>query len=480
MRNIIAFLILTIAFTSCQKEESPNLTSITIKTIIDSLDTPKLFRPVNGILMWDNNVDSLSITNNNTYYGEYNNVSPEYARFLLNKKRYGMILLPNQNYTITLKDNEILFSGDNAKGQQLFNTFDRTPTGAFSFLNNFDNDTTAISIKNHVDDLKAKEISQIKKLIQNKEIDEQFRKILMIDIDYYYANAIISLADYRKSQVAKVFKKSFEDLMNSTIKNYPYTAENKPNNWTDYVMESKIYPEIQSQFTQEQRQDLYSKDSIHPIYVSTIQNLIDEPYREDLLASYIINNSKQTNYEQSLVIAFDEFNKDYPNSEFTKYFENDISLIRNYQNKIKSDMPSTVTFVEGLNISSLTELLKEFEGQKLYIDVWATWCGPCKKEFSNNHKIATMLEDSGYKKLFISLDRENEKDKWKDLIKYYELSGYHHLANQEFYKDFASEHSRIQNGITIPQYLIVDEKGTIVTNDAPRPGAPDEVLKLLK
>ena len=106
-------------------------------------------------------------------------------------------------------------------------------------------------------------------------------------------------------------------------------------------------------------------------------------------------------------------------------------------------MPSTVTFVEGESINSLVELLKEFEGQKLYIDVWATWCVPCKKEFSNNHKIAGMLEDNAYKKLFISLDRENEKDKWMDLIKYYELSGYHHLANQEFYKDFASEHSRI-------------------------------------
>nr|WP_321228725.1 TlpA disulfide reductase family protein [uncultured Psychroserpens sp.] len=480
MRNLLTLLILTIVFISCQKEERLNLTSITIKSSIDSLDTPKLFRPINGILMWDNNVDSLSITNNNTYYGEYNNETPEYVRLLLNKERYGMILLANQNYIITVNDSTIVFSGDNAKGQQLYNTFDRTPTGVFSFLNNFDNDSTSVLLKNHVDDLKAKELIQINNLKEQKDIDTPFYELLKIDIDYYYANAIVSAADYRKSQVDDEYKKSFEDLVGKINKNYPYTVDNKPQNWNDYVMETQIYPEIQNKYTQEQRQGFYSRDSIHPIYVSTIKNLIEEPYREDLLANYIINSSKQTNYEQSLVIAFDEFVSDYPNSEFTKYLENDISLIRDYQNKIKSDIPPTVTFVEGENINSLVELLQEFKGQKLYIDVWATWCGPCKKEFSNNHMIADILNENGYKKLFISLDRKEAKDKWVELIKYYDLSGYHHLASQEFYKNFAKEHSRIQNGITIPQYLIVDENGNIVTNDAPRPGAPDEVLKLLK
>ena len=443
MRKIFIILVLAIAILSCQNEEKSAITTVTIETDIDSLATPKLFRPINGVLMWDNNVDSLSINSNNTYSGSFNIEKPEYVRLLLNKERYGMILLANQNYKITLKDSTIVFSGNNAKGQELYNTFDRTPTGAFSFLNNFDKDSTSVLLKTHIDDLKAKEIVQINKLKKQKEIDNQFHKLLKIDIDYYYANAIVSLADYRKGQVEDDYKKSFKDLVDKINRNYSYTVDNKPQNWNDYVMETQIYPEIQIQYSREQRQDFYSRDSIHPIYVSIIKKLIEEPFREDLLANYIINNSKRTNYEQSLVIAFDEFNTDYPNSEFTEYLENDISVIRDYQNKIKSDMPSTVTFVEGESINSLVELLKEFEGQKLYIDVWATWCVPCKKEFSNNHKIAGMLEDNAYKKLFISLDRENEKDKWMDLIKYYELSGYHHLANQEFYKDFASEHSRI-------------------------------------
>ncbi|MDG5491004.1 TlpA disulfide reductase family protein [Psychroserpens sp. SPM9] len=479
MRNLFNLLILAILFTSCQKEESKNITSLTIKTNLDSIASPKLFRPINGILMWDNNVDSLSITNDNMFYGEYNVESPEYVRFLLNKKRHGMILLANQHYTITLEDKDLVFSGDNAKGQQFYHNLDRTPTGAFSFLNRFDGDTTAVLIQHHIDNLKGEEISQIDTLLQEKAIDQPFYELLKNDINYYYANAIFSLADYRKNQVESEYKKRFEDLMISTIENYPYAVANKPYNWNDFVMETQIYPELQSKYSQNQRQDFYAKDSIHPIYISTIKSLIKEPYREDLLANYIINNSKQSNYEQSLVVAFDDFKTDYPNSSFTPYLENDIDIIREYRKKTQSKMPSSVTFVEGEDINSLEDLLKEFEGQKLYIDVWATWCSPCKKEFSNNHMIADILKQNGYKKLFISIDEENRKTKWTELIKYYDLSGYHHLANQAFVKDFGAKYSRIKNGLSIPQYLIVDENGTIVTNNAPRPGAPDEVLKLL-
>ncbi|WP_156115584.1 TlpA family protein disulfide reductase [Psychroserpens sp. Hel_I_66] len=480
MRNLFAILLLTIVLVSCQKKETSKLTSITLEASVDSLDSPIFFRPINGIDVWDKNMDSLELIKDSIYYGEFNVKAPEYVRFILDKKRFKMFLLPNQNYKITLKDGGILFFGDNAKGQQLYNEFKRTPTGSFSFLNDFDKDTTVVSVKNHVSDLKDKEISQIDKLLKQKEIDEEFYQLLNTDIDYYYANAIVSLADYRRGQVSKEYKQSFENLMDSISKTYSYSVKHKPQNWTDYVMESKIYPEIQSQYSQEQRQEFYAKDSLHPIYMNIIQNLIEEPFREDLLANYILNSSKQTNYEQSLVSVFNEFKTDYPNSEFIQYLENDIDLIRAYQEKVKSDLPSSVTFVEGENINSLEDLLKEFKGQKLYIDVWATWCGPCKKEFSNNHMIADILYEKGYKKLFISLDRKEEKDKWVELIKYYDLSGYHHLANQEFYKDFEKEHSRIQNGITIPQYLIVDENGSVVTNDAPRPGAPGEVLKLLR
>ena len=54
-------------------------------------------------------------------------------------------------------------------------------------------------------------------------------------------------------------------MIDEINKNHPYIVENKPRNWNDYVMETQIYPEIQNKYSQEQRQDFYSKDSIYQI-----------------------------------------------------------------------------------------------------------------------------------------------------------------------------------------------------------------------
>lgn len=480
MRKILSLLTLTIVFSSCQKEEGLSLTSITIETNIDSLATPKLFRPIEGIDVWDYNMDSLSLTKHNVFFGEYNVEESEPIRLLLNKERYRMFLLADQNYTISLKDSSIVFSGDNAKGQELLNDFTRTNTGTFAFIGKFKNDTTAVLLKSHINELKTKEITAINNLLQNKEIDTMFHKLLKIDIDYYYANGIVILANYRKDQSKGESKIAYENLYNETKALFSYAIDDKPMNWSDYVMETEIRSEIVKQYSQEQRYEFYIKDSIHPIQAGIIKEQIKEPYREQLLANYILDASKQTRYEKSLITIFDEFKETYPNSDYSNYLENDISAIRDYHHKIQADIPESVTFVKGEHINSLTELLKEFKGQKLYIDVWATWCGPCKKEFSNNHMIANILEENGYKKVFISLDKIEAKDKWVELIKFYDLSGYHHLASREFFVDFEKNHSTIENAVSIPQYLIVNEKGEIVTNNAPRPGLPDEVLKIIK
>ena len=43
--------------------------------------------------------------------------------------------------------------------------------------------------------------------------------------------------------------------------------------------------------------------------------------------------------------------------------------------------------------------LSDFKGKYVYIDIWATWCGPCQREIPHLQK----LEENTMEKIFILL-----------------------------------------------------------------------------
>jgi thiol-disulfide isomerase/thioredoxin len=257
-----------------------------------------------------------------------------------------------------------------------------------------------------------------------------------------------------------------------------------PSNWTDYAE----FAIIETNQYKQKKEGLISRDSLIKLSVnggikqfkeSLITNNLNGHYREKLLAHYILFSSKQKNYEKYLITFFENFKLSYPNSNYTKYLESEIGEIKEYHKKINKDFPKTVKIIESETINSLDNLLEQFRGQKIYIDLWATWCGPCKEEFKFNNKLEKILKDNNYQKLFISIDDSKSKNKWKEQIKFYELHGFHFLANRKFQIDFANKFTLRKGSFAIPQYLIVDEQGTIVTNNAPRPSESNELYKVL-
>lgn len=145
----------------------------------------------------------------------------------------------------------------------------------------------------------------------------------------------------------------------------------------------------------------------------------------------------------------------------------------------KTDTIKEVIFI-GQDIESLDDLVKSLNGEKLYIDVWATWCGPCIKEFKNNEKIEDDLKTLGYKKLYVSIDEPKKIKAWKKAIEKNKLKGYHYIAKGNFVMDFVKNHSTMKNGISIPQFIVVDETGKYVSKNAPRPSQRSKLLKVLK
>ena len=76
--------------------------------------------------------------------------------------------------------------------------------------------------------------------------------------------------------------------------------------------------------------------------------------------------------------------------------------------------------------------------------------------------------------LYISIDRDSDDQRWKDMIKFFNLEGYHIRANQELINDLRKIYGE-NSPFGIPWYILVDEKGNIVKNHAKPPSKLQEL-----
>lgn len=131
--------------------------------------------------------------------------------------------------------------------------------------------------------------------------------------------------------------------------------------------------------------------------------------------------------------------------------------------------PDAVAF----DINGKTYKLSDFNGKVLYIDVWATWCGPCKREIP--HLKTLEAEYHGKNIEFISISTDRDLNAWKNFITKESMTGL-----QLHQSDNPSESmSYLYMVNSIPRFILIDQNGVIVSSDAPRPSSGTQIRNLL-
>lgn len=130
------------------------------------------------------------------------------------------------------------------------------------------------------------------------------------------------------------------------------------------------------------------------------------------------------------------------------------------------------------NIDSSITSLDDLKGKNVYIDVWATWCGPCIAEIPSLKELERAYHGKNIEFVSISIDDYKDKEKWKKMIENKELKGIQLIAYKDWKSDFV-----IQYAISgIPRFILLDTEGNIISSDAPRPSNPEirEMLNQLE
>ncbi len=173
------------------------------------------------------------------------------------------------------------------------------------------------------------------------------------------------------------------------------------------------------------------------------------------------------------------FNKVDPrNSDYEMDYLQIVKLVRlekskiNLNNRLASaratEMGKTTATFTYENFNGGTTSLASLRGKYVYIDIWATWCGPCLREFPELKKLIEDFQGNNIEFVCISIDKLEEIEKWKKLVKEKNLGGIQLISDKELNSDFM-KYFQVS---LIPRNILINPEGKIISSAGLRPSDP--------
>lgn len=165
--------------------------------------------------------------------------------------------------------------------------------------------------------------------------------------------------------------------------------------------------------------------------------------------------------------------------EFNPSIDKSIFYYKGKRIEKKYVKPTEATLIKSFEDGDLNKLIKTaFTDKRVLVDIWATWCAPCKIEFKKyDSSFYNLLSEMNVSMLYVSIDKEKDRKKWEMDINKFQLKGNHVLAQKLLLKSIHEVVYRNQD-IIIPRYLVFDESGKMLSSDFIRPSDADFAIEL--
>lgn len=297
--------------------------------------------------------------------------------------------------------------------------------------------------------------SKVKSLESKENLSSEFKTTEKKNIDYDYLINLLNYPSYHKHFAKKAEFKASDDFM-TRFSSIDY------NNSKDYEALDSYKRLVQSHYAKKLR------DSDNPSLIfDEVSNAGIDALKEDFSKSlrYDIspsNENLKAFYDGIMKLSSDEKYKEEITAKYDKV------------SKLAKGMPSPA-FVEYENHKGGSTSLKDLKGKYVYVDVWATWCGPCIREIPSLKEVEKQFHGKNIAFVSTSIDKASAHNIWVEMVKNKELGGIQLMAdndwNSQFVKDYAIE--------GIPRFILIDPDGNIVSADAPRPSNP-KLVELFK
>ncbi|GAA4282138.1 TlpA family protein disulfide reductase [Gaetbulibacter aestuarii] len=308
-------------------------------------------------------------------------------------------------------------------------------------------------------DFKAKaeklKTSQDSLLNATDGLSEDFKTKEKRNINYAYLNMLMNYEEahqYYTNNPEFSVSEGFLDEADSI----DYTNEE------DYLY-SNDYQSMVGSYYMNKSKALAKKDSIENdmAYIKTVGAIESDTIKNSLLFDFANFN---INYTKDLDAFYKSFMANSTNDDYKK-------IITDKYNELQILNPGNPSpkFVDYENYAGGTTSLDDLKGKYVYVDVWATWCGPCKREIPFLKEVEKQYHGKNIAFVSVSIDKQEDHDAWKAMVEDKDLGGIQLFADNDWKSKFVNDY-KIQG---IPRFILIDPEGNIVDATAPRPSNPE-------
>ncbi|WP_299110014.1 TlpA disulfide reductase family protein [uncultured Tenacibaculum sp.] len=253
--------------------------------------------------------------------------------------------------------------------------------------------------------------------------------------------------------------------------NFPNILDELSFNETDNYMDSFSYSKLISEELQKKAKENNKEgEDYYLTYLETIQTEVtDSLIKNDLLYKRVKND---ITYTENLKEYYNKFMGYSTNKTHKDEVSKDYNLLKTVaKGKPAPKFKDFVNYDGGK--TSLDDLLGK--GKYLYIDVWATWCGFCKREIPLLKRLEQEYHGRNIEFVSISVDKANDLEKWKETIVNREMTGVQLFSGQSHLRLPWAQNFLIKG---LPKFILIDPDGNIVSSNAPFPSQGEKLIDM--
>lgn len=218
-----------------------------------------------------------------------------------------------------------------------------------------------------------------------------------------------------------------------------------------YITDKSKFLDIQDGVNRDYRQ----------VYIQIKNSLIFTEDDKNYLLNREINRIGQTFSRKDFLTFFKKYEQDVKDTMLVN------SIRANYKLDFDESRTTTGSIVladfKGAKLT-FDDVLKRHKGKIIYVDFWASWCGPCREALPSSIKLRAELKGKDVVFVYLSIDKTLKP--WQAASAQEKLDT--HQENYLVVNYQTSDFMKQQKLTSIPRYMIFDKQGKLAYANAPR------------